>query len=50
MQKAINIYRVVRIWKKPCQQGIQNRCAVPVTQGLRTDFPQLTNAAAILWR
>lgn len=42
-----NIFRVVRIGKNPTNREYRAGVPVPVTQGLRTDFPQLSNAAAI---
>src|SRR5215831_14893158 len=42
-----NIYRVVRIGKNPTNREYRTGVPFPVTQTLRTDFPQLTNAAAI---
>src|SRR5580693_5718943 len=42
-----NIYRVVRIGKNPLNREYRPGVPFPVTQGLRTDFPQLANAAAI---
>src|SRR5712691_11772889 len=45
--KGNNIYRVVRIGKNPVNREYRTGVPFPVTQGLRTDFPQLANAAAI---
>ncbi|HUZ58543.1 MAG TPA: ABC transporter permease [Hanamia sp.] len=42
-----NIYRVVRIGKNANNKEYRSGVPFPVTLGLRTDFPQLTNAAAI---
>jgi ABC-type antimicrobial peptide transport system permease subunit len=42
-----NIYRIVRIGKNPVNREYRTGVPFPVTQGLRTDFPQLANAAAI---
>lgn len=42
-----NIYRVVRIGNNPTSREYRAGVPFPVTMGLRTDFPQLTNAAAI---
>jgi putative ABC transport system permease protein len=42
-----NIYRVVRIGKNPVNREYRTGVPFPVTLGLRTDFPQLANAAAI---
>src|SRR5438045_2700679 len=42
-----SIYRVVRIGKNPVNREYRTGVPFPVTQTLRTDFPQLTNAAAI---
>src|SRR5438876_906717 len=44
---ANSIYRVVRIGKNPVNREYRTGVPFPVTQTLRTDFPQLTNAAAI---
>jgi len=41
------IYRVVRIGKNPENREYRAGVPFPVTLGLRTDFPQLSNAAAI---
>jgi len=46
-KKDNNIYRVVRIGKNPVNREYRTGVPFPVTQGLRTDFPQLANAAAI---
>ena len=45
--KGNNIYRVVRIGKNPVNREYRTGVPFPVTQGLRTDLPQLANAAAI---
>jgi len=45
--KKKNIYRVVRIGKNPVNREYRTGVPFPVTQTLRTDFPQLANAAAI---
>src|SRR4051794_7794112 len=42
-----NLYRVVRIGKNPLNREYRTGVPFPVTQTLRTDFPQLANAAAI---
>ena len=42
-----NIYRVVRIGKNPVNREYRTGVPFPVTLGLRTDLPQLANAAAI---
>jgi ABC-type antimicrobial peptide transport system permease subunit len=42
-----HIYRVVRIGKNPENREYRSGVPFPVAQGLRTDFPQVTNAAAI---
>ena len=42
-----NIYRVVRIGKNPENREYRTGVPIPVTQGLRTELPQLKNAAAI---
>ncbi len=42
-----NIYRVVRIGKNPENREYRAGVPFPVTRGLRADFPQLANAAAI---
>ena len=42
-----DIYRVVRIGKNPVNREYRTGVPFPVTTGLRTDFPQLANAAAI---
>src|SRR5260370_22727717 len=42
-----SIYRVVRIGKNPVNREYRTGVPFPVTQGLRTDLPQLANAAAI---
>ena len=42
-----NIYRVVRIGKNPVNREYRTGVPFPVTQGLRTELPQLKNAAAI---
>ncbi|HXB43623.1 MAG TPA: ABC transporter permease, partial [Puia sp.] len=42
-----NIYRVVRIGKNPINREYRTGVPFPVTLGLRSDFPQLANAAAI---
>jgi ABC-type antimicrobial peptide transport system permease subunit len=41
------IYRVVRIGKNPVNREYRTGVPFPVTLGLRTDLPQLANAAAI---
>ncbi|MDP4265647.1 MAG: ABC transporter permease, partial [Bacteroidota bacterium] len=46
--KKDNIYRVGRIGKNPVNREYRTGVPIPVTQGLRTDFPQLANAAAIM--
>jgi len=43
-----NIYRVVRIGKNPVNREYRTGVPFPVTQGLRTEFPQLANTAAIV--
>jgi ABC-type antimicrobial peptide transport system permease subunit len=45
--KKKSIYRVVRIGKNPVNREYRPGVPFPVTLGLRTDFPQLANAAAI---
>jgi ABC-type antimicrobial peptide transport system permease subunit len=45
--KKKNIYRVVRIGKNPVNKEYRTGVPFPVTQTLRTDFPQLANGAAI---
>src|SRR6266498_1621837 len=45
--KKNGIYRVVRIGKNPANREYRPGVPFPVTLGLRTDFPQLANAAAI---
>src|SRR4030095_4176083 len=45
--KGNDIYRVVRIGKNPVNREYRTGVPFPVTQGLRTDLPQLANAAAI---
>src|SRR5437763_14357199 len=45
--KSNSIYRVVRIGKNPVNREYRTGVPFPVTQGLRTDLPQLVNAAAI---
>jgi putative ABC transport system permease protein len=45
--KKKTIYRVVRIGKNPVNREYRTGVPFPVTLGLRTDFPQLANAAAI---
>ncbi len=45
--KGNNIYRVVRIGKNPVNREYRTGVPFPVTQGLRTELPQLKNAAAI---
>lgn len=42
-----SIYRVVRIGKNPVNREYRTGVPFPVTQGLRSDFPQLANASAI---
>ena len=42
-----NIYRVVRIGKNAVNNEYRTGVPFPVTFGLRNEFPQLTNAAAI---
>jgi putative ABC transport system permease protein len=42
-----NIYRVVRIGKNPVNREYRTGVPFPVTLTLRTEFPQLKNAAAI---
>lgn len=42
-----NIYRVVRIGKNPENREYRTGVPFPVTQALRTELPQLKNAAAI---
>src|SRR5919197_411027 len=42
-----NIYRVVRLGKTREDKDSRTGVPFPVTQALRTDFPQLANAAAI---
>src|ERR1017187_1789295 len=42
-----NIYRVVRIGKNPVNREYRSGVPFPVTEGLRTELPQLKNAAAI---
>ena len=42
-----NIYRVVRIGKNPANREYRTGVPFPVTQALRTELPQLKNAAAI---
>lgn len=42
-----NIFRVVRIGKNPVNREYRTGVPFPVTSSLRTDFPQLANAAAI---
>src|SRR5438270_5309149 len=42
-----NIYRVVRVGKSSENREYRAGVPFPVTLGLRTDFPQLANAAAI---
>ena len=42
------IYRVVRIGKNPVNREYRTGVPFPVTQALREELPQLTNAAAIL--
>ena len=44
---ANRIYRVVRIGKNPVNREYRTGVPFPVTQTLRSDFPQLTNATAI---
>jgi putative ABC transport system permease protein len=46
--KKDNIYRVGRIGKDPVNREYRTGVPFPVTQTLRTDFPQLANAAAIM--
>src|SRR6476620_9883569 len=43
--KGNGIYRVVRIGKNLTNKEYRTGVPFPVTQGLRTDFPQLANAA-----
>ena len=43
-----DIYRVVRIGKNPENREYRTGVPFPVTQALRTELPQLKNAAAIL--
>jgi hypothetical protein len=45
--KGNNIYRVVRIGKNPTNREYRTGVPFPVTPTLRSDFPQLANAAAI---
>jgi len=45
--KKNNIYRLVRNGKNAVPNEYRVGVPFPVTQGLRTDFPQLANAAAI---
>ncbi len=45
--KKTSIYRVVRIGKNPLNREYRTGVPFPVTLGLRKDFPQLANAAAI---
>jgi putative ABC transport system permease protein len=45
--KGKNIYRVVRVGKTREDRDSRTGVPLPVTQTLRTDFPQLANAAAI---
>src|SRR6476619_1235870 len=42
-----NIYRVVRIGKNPQNREYRTGVPFPVTQGLRTELPQLKNAGSI---
>ena len=42
-----NLYRVVRIGKDPVNPEYRSGVPFPVTQGLRTELPQLKNTAAI---
>ena len=46
--KKESIYRVGRIGKNPVNREYRTGVPFPVTQTLRTDFPQLANAAAIM--
>src|SRR3954468_3262349 len=45
--KGKKIYRVVRVGKTREDRDARTGVPFPVTQTLRTDFPQLVNAAAI---
>src|SRR5436190_23027024 len=45
--KRKNIYRVVRIGKNSTNREYRTGVPFPVTSGLRNDFAQLANAAAI---
>jgi putative ABC transport system permease protein len=46
--KKDSIYRVGRIGRNPVNREYRTGVPIPVTQTLRTDFPQLANAAAIM--
>jgi ABC-type antimicrobial peptide transport system permease subunit len=46
--KKDRIYRVVRVGKNPVGREYRTGVPFPVTKGLRADYPQLENAAAIL--
>jgi putative ABC transport system permease protein len=46
--KKDRIYRVVRVGKNPVGREYRTGVPFPVTNGLRADYPQLENAAAIL--
>jgi putative ABC transport system permease protein len=46
--KKDRIYRVVRVGKNPVGREYRAGVPFPVTNGLRADYPQLENAAAIL--
>ena len=45
--KKSQIYRVIRVGKNPTDRDYRTGVPVPVTKTLRTEFPQLANAAAI---
>jgi putative ABC transport system permease protein len=45
--KKANLYRVIRIGKHPTDRDYRTGVPIPVTNTLRTDFPQLAHAGAI---
>jgi putative ABC transport system permease protein len=45
--KKANLYRVIRIGKHPTDRDYRTGVPIPVTNTLRTEFPQLVHAGAI---
>jgi putative ABC transport system permease protein len=45
--KKTNIYRVIRVGQHPTDRDYRTGVPIPVTNTLRTDFPQLARAGAI---